>query len=92
MPTTTLKVPEELKARIAAAAKAEEKSPHAFMVEALAKQTALAERRLAFVNAAHIAEQEVAEYGLVYDADEVFSYLQDKLKGKRAKRPKPVKL
>lgn len=92
MPTTTLKVPEELKARIAAAAKAEEKSPHAFMVDALAKQTALAERRLAFVNAAHIAEQEIAEYGLVYDADEVFSYLQDKVKGKRAKRPKPVKL
>ena len=92
MPTTTLKVPEELKARIAAAAKAEEKSPHAFMVDALAKQTALAERRLAFMNAAHIAEQEIAEYGLVYDVDEVFSYLQDKVKGKRAKRPKPVKL
>lgn len=92
MPTTTLKIPEELKARIAAAAKVEGKSPHAFMVDALAKQTALAERRLAFVNAAHIAEQEIAEYGLVYDADEVFSYLQDKVKGKRAKRPKPVKL
>ena len=92
MPTTTLKIPEELKARIAAAAEAEEKSPHAFMIDALAKQTALAERRLAFVNAAHIAEQEIAEYGLVYDADEVFSYLQDKFKGKRAKRPKPVKL
>lgn len=92
MPTTTLKVPDELKARILAAAKAEQKSPHAFMVEALAKQTALAERRLAFVNEAHLAEQEVAEYGLVYDADEVFSYLHDKLKGKRAKRPKPVKL
>lgn len=90
--TTKLKLPVELKRRIASAAEAAGKSPHAFMVEALAAQTALAERRRAFVGAAHVAEQEVAEYGLVYDADEVFSYLQDKLIGKRAKRPKAVKL
>jgi len=44
------------------------------------------------VAAAHAAEQEVAEYGLVYDADEVFSYLQDKLQGKQIKRPKAKKL
>ena len=69
MPTTTLKLPENLKERIAAAAKAAGKSPHAFMVEAIASQTALAERRGGFVAVAHGAEQEVAEYGLVYDAD-----------------------
>ncbi len=92
MSTTTLKLPDELKERIASAAEAAGKSPHAFMIEALAAQTALAERRRAFVEAAQVAEQEVAEYGLVYDADEVFSYLQDKLSGKRGKRPKAVKL
>ena len=92
MSTTTLKLPDELKERIASAAESAGKSPHAFMIEALAAQTALAERRRAFVEAAHKAEQEVAEYGLVFDADEVFSYLQDKLKGRRGKRPKAVKL
>ena len=92
MSTTTLKLPEELKARIAAVAADAGKSPHAFMVEALAAQTALAERRKVFVAAAHAAAQEVAQYGLVYDADEVFVYLHDKLKGTRAKRPKAVKL
>ena len=92
MSTTTLKLPEELKQRIAAVAADAGKSPHAFMVEALAAQTALAERRRVFVAAAHAAAQEVAQYGLVYDADEVFGYLQDKLKGKRTKRPKAVKL
>ena len=92
MSTTTLKLPEELKHRIAFAAAAVDKTPHAFMVEALAAQTALAERRAAFVAAAHAAEQEVTEYGLVYDADEVFSYLQDKLQGKRVKRLKARKL
>ncbi len=92
MSTTTLKLPEDLKQRIAAVAADAGKSPHAFMVEALAAQTALAERRRVFVAAAHAAAQEVAQYGLVYDADEVFGYLQDKLKGKRTRRPKAVKL
>lgn len=92
MSTTTLKLPDDLKERIVAAATDAGKTPHAFMVEALAAQTALAERRRAFVDAAVAAEQEVAEYGLVYDADAVFSYLQDTLQGKRAKRPKAVKL
>jgi predicted transcriptional regulator len=39
--TNTLKLPQELKQRIAAAATDAGKSPHAFMVEALAAQTAL---------------------------------------------------
>ena len=92
MATTTLKLPEALKERISSAADAVGKSPHAFMVDAIVTQTALAERREAFVSSAHAAEQEVAEYGLVYDADEIFSYLHDKLTSKRAKRPKTVKL
>jgi predicted transcriptional regulator len=92
MSTTTLKLPEELKTRIASAAKSAGKAPHAFMIEALAAQTALVERRQAFITSAGVAEQEVAEYGLVYDADEVFSYIQAKLDGKRTKWPKIKKL
>lgn len=92
MATTTLKIPEELKARIASAAAAAGKSSHAYMIEALATHAALDERRRAFVASAHAAEHEVAEYGLVYDADEVFSYIQAKLDGKTNKRPKAKKL
>lgn len=44
-----------------------------------------------FVASALKAEQEVAEYGLVYDADEVFSYILAKAEGKRAAKPKPRK-
>lgn len=90
--TTTLKLPEELKARIASAAEAAGKTAHAYMVEALAAQAAFDERRRAFVSAAHVAEQEVAEYGLVFDADEVFSHIQLKLSGKPGKPPKAKKL
>lgn len=90
--TTTLKLPDDLKTRIAAAAKQAGKTSHAFMVEALQMQTELAERRREFVQSALLAEQEVAQYGLVYDADEVFSYLRDRLAGRPAQDPKPVKL
>ena len=90
--STTLKLPEELKTRIASAANSAGKAPHAFMIEALSAQTALVERRQAFIAAAGVAEQEVAEYGLVYDADEIFSYIQARLGGKRAKWPKTKKL
>jgi predicted transcriptional regulator len=90
--TTTLKLPDDLKARIAIAAEQTGKTPHAFMVEALQMQTELAERRREFVQSAVLAEQEVAQYGLVYDADEVFSYLRDRLAGRPTQDPKPVKL
>jgi predicted transcriptional regulator len=90
--TTTLKLPEELKARIASAAKATGKAPHALMIDALSTQMTLFERRQAFIASALKAEQGVAEYGLVYEADEVFSYLQAKLDGKKTKWPKARKL
>lgn len=90
--TTTLKLSDDLKARIAVAAEQSGKTPHAFMVEALQLQTELAERRREFVQSALLAEQEVAQYGLVYDADEVFSYLRDRLAGHPAQDPKSVKL
>jgi predicted transcriptional regulator len=74
--TTTLKLPDDLKARIAVAAEQAGKTPHAFMVEALRMQVELAERRREFVQSSLLAEQEVVQYGLVYDADEVISYLR----------------
>jgi predicted transcriptional regulator len=90
--TTTLKLPDALKARITEAADAAGKSAHAFMLEALQAQTELAERRQEFVKSALIAREEVAQYGLVYDADEVFSYIQALVEGKQTERPTPTKL
>lgn len=87
--TTTLKLPDELKARIAAVAQQCGKSAHAFMVEALQLQTELAERRSAFVADALLAREEVARYGLVVDADEVFDYLKARAEGKPARKPDP---
>ncbi len=90
--TTTLKLPDTLKSRIVHAAEHIGKTPHAFMLDALQAQTELAERRREFVDAALQAREEVAQYGLVYDADEVFSYIQSLSEGKPAERPATTKL
>ena len=82
--TTALKLPNELKARIAAVAQQSGKSVHAFMVEALELQTELAERRSAFVADALLSREEVERYGLVVDADEVFDYLKARRRKTRA--------
>lgn len=86
--STTLKLPAELKDRVAEAAEAAGRSPHAFMVEAIEAQTRLAERRREFVASALEAEREVVQSGLVYDGDEVLSYLQSKLSGEPVRRPR----
>ena len=88
---TTLKLPEPLKARINSAAKAAGKTPHAFMIEALAEQTEREERRRDFLDAALATEKETAKTGITYDADEVHAYLRAKISGKSSRRPKPIK-
>ena len=90
--STTLKLPESLKSRIAELARAAGQTPHAFMVEALAAQTALAERRAEFLASAQAAEREVEQFGLVYDADEVLSYVDAKLSGRKVVALKTRKL
>jgi predicted transcriptional regulator len=90
--STTLKLPEELKSRVTRAATEAGLSPHAFMLGAIEQQTQLAERRRAFVGAALAAEEEVAQYGLVHDGDEVLAYLQARLDGRPAGRPRKRKL
>ena len=90
--STTLKLPEGLKARVAVEAAAAGKTAHAWMVEAIAAQAALAKRRSEFVGSALRAEEEVAQYGLIYDADEVFSYLTQKIAGQGIKKPVARKL
>ena len=91
VPSTTLKLSDPLKARIASLADSAGKSSHAFMVEALEAQVRVAEQRREFVQSALRAEQEVEKYGLVYSADEVHRYLRGRLAGKKNKRPTPIK-
>jgi len=89
--TTTLKLPENLKKRIAPLAESAGKTPHAWMVEALETQAALAEKRKAFIADALAAEKEVEKNGLVFRAEDVHRYIRDRAAGKKSARPKSVK-
>jgi predicted transcriptional regulator len=89
--TTTLKLADELRARIAPLAEASGKTPHAWMLEALEAQVALAEMRAAFVRDAEAAAAEIDAGGPLYAAEEVHAYIVARSRGVAAKRPAPVR-
>lgn len=88
--STTLKLPDELKARIAPLAKAAGKTPHAWMVEALEAQAGLAEMRRSFIKEALASAAEVDAGGPLYTMEDVHAYIRARAAGQAAKRPKPV--
>lgn len=88
MRVTSLKLPESLKDRVAEVVADTGKSAHAFMIEAIERQTALAEARKRFVADALAAEQAMLRSGLAYRADEVHRYMAAKASGRKPARPK----
>ena len=90
MVATTLKLTDQLKRRVVAAARAAEKSPHAFMLEAIEQQTRLDEQRRSFVADAVRAAGEATRTGEVFAAADVHRYLKAKLSGRKVARPKPL--
>ena len=84
--TTTLKLSERLRRRIAPLAKASNMTPHAWMLEALDTQAALAERRSEFVGS---AMSSIADDLPTYAADDVHAYFIASASRKPVPRPKP---
>lgn len=89
--TTTLKLTEELKARIAALAEAEGKTPHAYMVEALQEKADRAERRREYLAAGTTALREYERTGIAYAMEDVERYILGLAAGRKPSRPKPAK-
>jgi predicted transcriptional regulator len=85
---TTLKIAADLKRRVVAAAKAADKSPHAFMLDAIETQTRLDEERRAFIADAVAARSEALKSGQGYAAADVHRYLAARVRGDEATRPK----
>jgi predicted transcriptional regulator len=88
MGTTTLKLPDALKERVASVVDGAGKSPHAFMVEAIEQQTRLAEQRKEFVAAALRGREQAMRSGKAYAFEDVKRYYTARLSGKAAKRPR----
>ena len=91
MPTksTSLKLPRELKARIARIAKKTGRTSHGFMIEALERQTAREERMEQFVREALEADRDIDAGAEVYAAGDVHAWLGRLARGEKAPRPKP---
>lgn len=87
MTTTSLKLPDELKQRVAAAAKELGVSPHAFMVEAIRRTAEAVEQRSGFIAQALEARDEMRREGQGHYADDVRAYLRRRLQNGQATRP-----
>ena len=81
-------MPTALKTRIARIAKKTGQTPHAFMLEALERQTEREERIEAFVQEALAADEEIEAGGEVYAAADVHAWLERLARGERTARPK----
>jgi predicted transcriptional regulator len=88
MATTSLKLPDDLKQRAAAAAQQQGLSPHAFMVSAIEQAATAAEHRAGFVAAAQAAREQLLTTGNGYDADAVHAYIKARIAGKKPAKPK----
>jgi predicted transcriptional regulator len=88
MPPTTLKLPPELKQRIQAVVARSGMSAHAFMLEAIERETELAEQRRGFIDEALAARAEFARTRRGHAARDVHAYARDRAAGVRRARPK----
>lgn len=87
MGTTTIRLSDELKARVAQAAEAAGTTSHNFIIEAIAEKAEQAERRAEFYALAEQRWARFLETGESIPWEEMRRYLTDRIKGKDAPRP-----
>lgn len=86
--TTTLKLPDKLKSRIARLAKETGRSAHSLMVDALEREVTREERMREFVREAIVANTRVEEGAAVYRAEDVHAWLDRLAHNPKVARPK----
>jgi len=92
MSTTTIRLPDELKARVARVAEAAGMTPHGFIVEAVAAVAAEAEARHAFHLLAQRRLEAFKRNGKSIPWADMRQFMIDKAAGRPAKRPKARKV
>lgn len=90
--TTSLKLPDALKATIAQVAASEGKTSHALMVETLQSAMDDALARQSFHADGEAAWQDSLRTGTVYRAEDVKDYITARADGAQAARPQAVNL
>jgi len=92
MSTTTIRLPENLKARVAAAAKRAGTTTHGFILDAIAEKTEQEDMRAAFDAEAEDRYARIVATGKTIPWQEMRGYLEERLAGKEVKRPVARKL
>ncbi len=92
MPTTTIRLPEDLKDRIAHAAERAGTTSHAFILDAIAERVDEEERRNDFHDTAERRYAEIVTSGMTIPWSEMRTYLENRLAGRKESRPKARKL
>ena len=85
---TSIKLPEDLKKRVARVVKDTEQSAHAFMIDAIRQETERVEKRRGMLADAYAARAEFQRSGTGYALAEVKAHYRAKLQGKRSRKPK----
>jgi predicted transcriptional regulator len=92
MSTTTIRLPENLKARVAAAAKRSGTTTHGFILDAIAEKTEQEDLRAAFDADAEDRYARIVATGKTIPWQEMRGYLEERLAGKKVKHPVARKL
>ncbi len=92
MPTTTIRLSEDLKDRIAHAAERAGTTSHAFILDAIAERVDEEEHRNNFHETAEQRYAESIASGKTIPWSEMQTYLKSRLAGKKTARPKARKL
>lgn len=87
MTTTTIRIEEELKARVAAAAERAGKTAHAFILEAIAQTVEQTELDEAFHRVAEERWAKMLATGKTVPWDDAKVYLEARARGERSRKP-----
>lgn len=92
MSTTTIRLSEDLKDRIAHAAERAGMTSHAFILDAIVDRVDEEERRNDIHDTAERRYAEIVASGMTIPWSEMRTYLENRLAGKKTSRPKARKL
>lgn len=85
--TTKIRLPEDLKARIASAAERAGKTTHSFILEAIAEKADLEDLRADFDAVADARFAKIVESGETISWSDARDFLEERLAGKQTPRP-----
>ena len=87
----SLRVPPEVKKKVAKLAEAQDTTSHAFMLSAIREKVQAEEARAAFHAEARRRLARMQKTGLAIPAEEVLAYVRERARGGAPARPKPRK-